>query len=53
MRVVFTNNSAGGIIREWAYDDTGSAITIGSVPEPSRVLLLMLGIGTALFRRRR
>jgi hypothetical protein len=53
MRVAFTNNAPGGIIKDWAYDDTGSAITVQSIPEPSRALLLMLGIGTALFRRRR
>ena len=53
IRVVFTNNTSGGLIKDWAYDDTGAAITIESVPEPSRALLLMAGIFAAQFRRRR
>ena len=33
---------------------TGWGLTItGSVPEPSRVLLLMLGLASSLLRRRR
>jgi len=29
MRVVFTNNNAGAMIRDWAYDNTGAAIKTG------------------------
>ena len=53
MRVAFTNNAPGGIIMDWAYDNTGSAITVQSIPEPSRALLLMAGTFAARFRRRR
>lgn len=53
IRVAFTNNTSGGLIKDWAYDDTGSAITIESVPEPSRVLLLGLGLTGFLLRRKR
>lgn len=53
IRVAFTNNTSGGLIKDWAYDDTGSAITIESVPEPSRALLLGLGLAGFLLRRKR
>jgi hypothetical protein len=53
VRVVFTNNTAGGLIKDWAYDDSGSAITIESIPEPSRALLLGLGMAGFLLRRKR
>jgi len=53
IRVAFTNNTSGGVIKDWAYDDTGSAITIESVPEPSRALLLGLGLTGFLLRRKR
>jgi len=52
-RVAFTNNTSGGLIKDWAYDDTGAAITIESVPEPSRALLLGLGLTGFLLRRKR
>lgn len=53
IRVAFTHNTSGGLIKDWAYDDTGSAITIESVPEPSRALLLGLGLTGFLLRRKR
>ena len=53
MRVVFTNNTPGGLIKDWAHEDTGLQITISGVPEPSRVLLLGLGAAGFLQRRRR
>ncbi len=31
MRVVFTGNTAGASIKDWAYDDSGSAIVTGRV----------------------
>jgi hypothetical protein len=52
--VTFTNNTAGGIIHDWAYDDSGSAITVGlPIPEPSRTALLALFLGGTCLRRRR
>ena len=53
IRVQFTNNIAGGVIKDWAYDDTGSALTIAAVPEPSRALFCMLGLISLHLRRRR
>ena len=31
MRVVFTGNAAGAVIKDWAYEDSGSPIVIGRV----------------------
>ncbi len=31
MRVVFTNNAAGAVIKDWAYDDSGAAIVTDNV----------------------
>ncbi|MCX6880094.1 MAG: autotransporter-associated beta strand repeat-containing protein [Verrucomicrobia bacterium] len=33
MRVVFTGNEAGAVIRDWAYDDSGAAIVTGRVQQ--------------------
>ncbi len=53
IRVAFTNNTSGGLIKDWAYEDTGSAITIESVPEPTRAVLGLLGFLALNLRRRR
>ena len=56
MRVTFTVNTSGGIIHDWAYDNTGAALLAGSlsaIPEPTRALLLLLGLSLGLMRRRR
>jgi autotransporter-associated beta strand protein len=31
MRVVFTGNTSGALIRDWAYDNSGAAMTVGRV----------------------
>lgn len=31
MRVVFTNNAGGALIKDWAYDNSGAAIAVGNV----------------------
>lgn len=46
------NNAAGGVIHEWAYDDTGGPITVG-IPEPDVLVLGLLGCGLFLGRRKR
>jgi len=33
MRVVFTANTAGAVIRDWAYDSSGGAIVVGRVQQ--------------------
>jgi hypothetical protein len=53
MRATFTNNMAGGVIHDWMYDDSGGSITVGSVPEPSRAMLLFVGFVTLISCRRR
>ncbi len=50
MEVTFTANTDGGVIHGWQYDDSGAAFTV--VPEPSTGLLLLLGMGLCLRRRR-
>lgn len=52
VRVVFTNGAPGGLIRDWAYDDSGAPMLAGA-PEPGRVLLLVAGLMTLAQRRRR
>jgi hypothetical protein len=56
MRVKLTSNTAGGQVTDWAFDDTGASILAGftgAVPEPSRVVLILLGLIGAVMRRRR
>lgn len=53
MRVSFTFDEPGAVIRDWAYDDAGASVFAGMVPEPSRAMLLMMGLGTVMMRRRR
>jgi len=53
MRLVLSNTGSTGLIRDWAYDNSGAALTVGAVPEPSALTLLVAcGAGFA-FRRRR
>ncbi len=51
MRVVLSRSGQTGLIREWAYDDSGSAIQVGAVPEPST--FAFLGAASSLLMRRR
>lgn len=53
MRVVLSNTADNGIIRDWAYDDSGASITVGAVPEPSATLSLLATAAAFWFRRRR
>jgi hypothetical protein len=53
MRVTLTFDDPGAIIHDWAYEDSGDSILASSVPEPSRALLLGIGAGALIFRRRR
>lgn len=53
MRVALSNMGSTGLIREWAYEDSGEAITVGAVPEPSFILSLLIGVSSFCHRRRR
>jgi hypothetical protein len=53
MRVSFTFDEPGAVIRDWAFNDSGGSIFAGMIPEPSRALLMMLGMGGMMLRRRR
>jgi hypothetical protein len=56
MRLTLTSNTSGAFIHDWAWENSGIGIQTGSllsVPEPSRALLLMLGIAVSLFSRTR
>jgi len=53
MRVVLADNGSTGLIRDWAYEDSGAAITVGAIPEASVLGLLVLSATGCCFRRRR
>ena len=53
MRVVLSNTGTTGLIRDWAYDNTGSEITISAVPEISYSTLPLICAGGMNLRRRR
>jgi len=55
MRLALTVNQPGGLIEEWAYDNTGAPIA-AAVPEPGKSMLLGVGLAAAAMsylRRRR
>lgn len=52
MRVNFSNSGNEGAIIDWAYEDSGSSITVGAVPEPTSLALLGLSALGLAFRRR-
>jgi len=54
MRVELTDNTSGGEITDWAYDDTGAGIEIpGNVPEPRRAMLILCSVLPFVLQRRR
>ena len=38
MRVVFTNNTGGALIKEWAYDDSGAGVAVGNITNTANVV---------------
>ncbi len=52
MRVTLTANTAGALLHDWAWEDSGSAIMVGA-PEPGRAALLLLALGALVMRRMR
>lgn len=53
MRAILTNNTAGGVVRDWAYDSSGVPIVVGAVPESGTATLLAAGMLVVSFARRR
>ena len=53
MRLTLSNTGSGGVIHEWAYEDSGTAITVGAIPEPSALALWIAGTGCLILRRKR
>jgi autotransporter-associated beta strand protein len=39
-RVVFTNNTGGAMVKDWAYDNSGSPITAGGIRQAGQDLVL-------------
>ena len=46
MRVVFTNNTGGGVIKDWAYETTGAAIATGNVLQSGSTVTLDSALGS-------
>ena len=53
MKVNFSNTGDMGTIIEWAYDNTGSGISVGAIPEPATYSLLGIATVAWVLRRRR
>ncbi len=53
IRVDLSNTSATGLVKDWAYEDSGVAIPAGAVPEPASAALSTVLAACLAFRRRR
>lgn len=53
MRVTLQDDNTPGTVHEWAFQDDGSPIAVGQIPEPSAGLLALAALGTATLARRR
>lgn len=51
-RVTFEDNDGVGTLHEWAYEDTGSSIEVGAVPEAGSLTFLVIGSFGWFLRRR-
>jgi autotransporter-associated beta strand protein len=38
MRVVFTNNTSGAVVKDWAYDNSGAAMAVGNITTTGSVV---------------
>lgn len=50
MRVGFTDNTGGAVVKDWAYENSGSAITVGGIRQVGQDLIVSSGftLGSAL-----
>ena len=53
MRVNLSNTGEIGKILDWTYENSGAAITVGAIPEPTSFALAGLGCAMLLLRRRK
>ena len=54
MRVTLRDdNTTGGVIHEWAFEDSGGSIQVGAIPEPGSVFLAFLAFAVVALRRKR
>ncbi|MGJ8653866.1 MAG: PEP-CTERM sorting domain-containing protein [Opitutaceae bacterium] len=54
MEITFNDDGTTGSIHQWAWETSGSEITVGAVPEPSNAALLFgLGVASFILTRRR
>ncbi len=53
MRLEVTANNPGGVVRDWAFDDSGDPIEVGVIPEPSALFLAAFAAPLLVRRRRR
>ena len=40
MRVIFTNNTGGAMVKDWAYDNSGAAINVGGIRQVGQDAIL-------------
>jgi autotransporter-associated beta strand protein len=45
MRVAFTNNTGGAVIKEWAYENSGAAIAVGNIARNGATVTLNSAMG--------
>jgi autotransporter-associated beta strand protein len=50
MRVVFTNNTGGAVVKDWAYENSGAAISVGGIRQVGSDYVLSSGftVGSAI-----
>ncbi|MDA7517913.1 PEP-CTERM sorting domain-containing protein, partial [Akkermansiaceae bacterium] len=47
------DDNTQGVIHGWAYEDDGTSLRVGAIPEPASTLLIALGFMASALRRRR
>ena len=50
--VTLENNDGVGMLHEWAFEDTGAAIQVGAVPEPTSGVVVFVAAALGLLRRK-
>ena len=53
VEVTLQDDNTPGVIHGWAYEDDGTSLRVGAIPEPTHTLLLAIGMMASVLRRRR